>query len=235
VLQQAKPSNLRKTPSLCGPFKEVHNSRFVFVYGTHGNPIENQALYKQAERAISEWRSFVKAVQLLSGDKDPLMVRDRELQDDQRRKCNLIFIGTPRTNSVLAEIAGDLPIKMQDDGSTLTFTVAGKTFVSHQTKDTAEHELGMNMIYPSPFNPERYIAVRAGRFYGDGLPVNHKFDLLPDYIIYEGGTDRDGTDYWGDAPNYSRCAGYFDNYWKLDPGLMWTQEPAPHIGGPTGD
>jgi len=225
VLQPGKPSNLRKKPSLCGPFKEVHNERFAFVYGTRGNPIENQALYKQAEKAVREWRDFVKAVPLLSGDKDILMVRDRELQDEHRQKYNLVLIGTPRTNSVFAEVAGKLPIKVKDDGKQVVYVVGNKTFTAAISKDSGESELGLCMIYPSPINPDRYIAVRSGLYYGDGLSINHKFDLLPDYIIYDGARDG-GVGDWDGWPNYSRCAGFFDDYWRLDEDLMWTQEPS---------
>ncbi len=51
--------------------------------------------------------------------------------------------------------------------------------------------------------------------------MNHKFDLLPDYIIYGRSLDREIS---GHSHNRSRCAGFFDKYWQLDEDLMWTQE-----------
>jgi len=205
---------LRKTPSLCGPYKEVHNSKFVFVYGTRGNPVENKRLYEKARQAVDEWRDFTKAVQLFEKKKDPLMVRDRDLEDEQKRKCNLVLIGTPRTNSVLAEIADKLPIKIKDEH---TCVVGDKTF-------TGEN-LGLVMIYPSPFAKGRYIAVRSGKYYGKNLSVNHKYDMLPDFIIYDEGVDRDIPGYYDGKPDRMRCAGFFNKYWELDEKLTWTQGP----------
>jgi len=213
VLDQAKPSALRKTPQLCGPFKDVHNSRFLFVYGTQGDPVENKMIYQQTAAAVDEWRRFTKAVQLLEKEKDPLMVRDRDLDDEQRDKCNLVLIGTPRTNSVLARIADKLPIKFDGNNG----------YIVGNRKITGPG-LGMNMIYPSPFNPNRYVVVKSGLYYGLRLSDNHKFDMLPDFIIYDQDLDREIPDLYDGVPNRSRCAGFFDKYWQLDDDVTWTQD-----------
>jgi len=213
VLEKAMPSGLRKTPQLCGPYKDIHNTRFLFVYGTQGDPVENKMIYQQAEAAVGEWRRFSGAVQLLEKEKDPLMVRDRDLEDEQREKCNLILIGTPRTNSVLKQIADKLPIKFDGDNG----YVVGKHKISGPG-------LGMNMICPSPFNPSRYVAVKSGLHYGLQLSDNHKFDMLPDFIIYDQDLDREIPDQYDGVPNRYRCAGFLDKYWQLDDDLTWTQE-----------
>ena len=215
VLDAAKPAALHKTPRLCGPIKDVFNSRFIFVYGTQGDPVQNKLLYNHAEMSVLEWRKFVKSVQLLEREKDPLMVRDRDLEPEQKQKCNLVLIGTPGTNSVLAEIAGKLPIKFLGE----------KGFAVRERRYEGPG-LGLNMIYPSPFNPDRYVVVKAGVYYGMNLSENHKFDMLPDYIIYDQSPDREIPDMYDGVPNRSRCAGFFDKYWQVDDNLMWTQPPA---------
>jgi len=87
--------------------------------------------------------------------------------------------------------------------------------------------LGLNMIYPSPFAKGRYVVVKSGVYYGRNLSVNHKFDMLPDYIIYSKAIDREIGSYYDGMPNRSRCAGFFDNDWQLSKDLMWIQGPAP--------
>ncbi len=146
---------LRKTPLLCGPIKDVYNTRFIFVYGTRANPVENKGIYNKAVKSVTEWRAFVKSAQLFKKEKDPLMVRDRDLTDEQKKECNLVLLGTPRTNSVLREIADKLPIKFDGD----------HTFVVGNTRYKGT-KLGLNMIYPSPFRAGRYIVVKSGEYYG---------------------------------------------------------------------
>lgn len=212
VLEPARQTPLRKTPDLCGPIKDVHNKPFIFVYGTQGNPVENQPIYKKAKKALNEWRDFVNSAQVFEPGEDILLVRDRDLEDEQKKRCSLILFGTPRTNSVLAEIADRLPIQIKDEH---TFGV-GDTTLSGK-------DLGLNMIYPSPFADDRYVVIKTGTYYGDSLSVNHKFDMLPDYIIYDQSQDYDVPGYYDGKPNRSRCAGYFDKYWQLSDDLMWTQ------------
>jgi hypothetical protein len=53
------------------------------------------------------------------------------------------------------------------------------------------------------------IVVQSGTYWGAALPVNHKFDLLPDYIVFNDTFDL------SDATNNAMAAGYFDNNWQL--------------------
>ncbi len=65
------------------------------------------------------------------------------------------------------------------------------------------------MCYPSPFGEGRMIVIQSGIYWGAALPVNHKFDLLPDYIVFNDTLDI------SDATNKAIAAGYFDNNWQL--------------------
>ena len=212
AVEPPRQSPLRKTSSLCGPIKDAFNSRFLIVYGTQGDPVKNKDVYVMAEQTVKDWRGFVKSVQLLGGEKDLLLVRDRDLTQEQEQAANLILIGTPKTNSVLARIAGKLPVKFGDDGS---FIVGQRKF--------AGDKVGLNMIYPNPSNPARYIVVKAGAYYGQMLSDNHKLDMLPDFIVYDDASDRDGLGMWDGAPNRALCAGFFDKYWGLSDQTTWAQ------------
>ena len=77
-------------------------------------------------------------------------------------------------------------------------------------------------LYPSPFrgqNPEPVVVICAGLWYGREVGFNHKFDLLPDFMLYDDRVDQDGT-----STNRFLCAGFFNAEWKLDEKLMWWSE-----------
>jgi hypothetical protein len=56
--------------------------------------------------------------------------------------------------------------------------------------------------------------VNSGLLWGEHLSVNHKWDFVPDFIIYNDEKD------WDDNNKYL-CAGYFDKRWRLDDSLIW--------------
>ena len=58
--------------------------------------------------------------------------------------------------------------------------------------------------------------IQCGLHWGAGLPYNHKYDFLPDYIVYTDERDQDGS-------NSALCAGFFDKEWALDPGQMYVR------------
>lgn len=188
-----------KRNGLCGPFADVFNGKFLLVFGTKGDEGARRADQILAIRMLKDWYEFSAGLAQVRADVD---VNDQDLAD-----CNLILFGTPKTNAVLARIAPELPIKF-DRGQ----YVIGK--------EKYPDSLGLVMIYPNPLSPKRYVAVCSGLHYGEMLPVNHKYDLLPDYVIFEGPADTDGT-------NWFRCAGFFDSHWKLDESLVEMRGPAP--------
>ena len=71
------------------------------------------------------------------------------------------------------------------------------------------------MIYPNPLNPDRYVVVFSGYPWGEMRGSNHKYDLLPDLIIYNNQFDP------AVKTNHSLCAGFFDTQWKLSDELTW--------------
>lgn len=195
-------TGLRKTPSLCGPVKDAFNNPFLLVYGAASRDSENMA-----RRWAKEWDAFAKGY--------PRLRSDDKLSDKEIASNNLLLFGTPATNKFLARVADKLPIRITED----TFAIGEHTFPSKGN--------GLIFCYPNPLNPARYLVVHAGLFYGDALSDNHKYDLLPDFIVYNADRDYDST-------NCYLCAGFFDMGWKLDPALLWLSDgkPRPKPGVP---
>ena len=55
------------------------------------------------------------------------------------------------------------------------------------------------------------VVVQSGEFWGGALPLNHKFDLQPDYLVFTSGIDR------SDSTNQVITAGFFNNIWEVEP------------------
>ena len=188
----ASPADgLVKTPSLCGPAKEVYNSRFIIVYGD-----DSKAL---AERAAKEWHAFAKGPARLKPH-DAVTAQDIE-------HANLILFGRPKENAILRKIVGRLPVGITDSG----FEVGARRF--------SDPDLGLIMIYPNPLNPRRYVQINVGAFYGEKLSSNHKYDFLPDFIIFHG--SKFDTYDQDNMTNTARAAGFFGTRWQLDERATW--------------
>jgi hypothetical protein len=208
-LAESKATPLRKKPSLCGPIKDAFNARFHLVYGTAGDKEATDRNRTLARQVQKEWYSFAKGFRNV--------VPDTSVTDAEMARSNLILFGTPKTNALLARMAPKLPIRFTDEG----YELLGKTYKAGETT-------GLIFIYPNPLapstslgaGPDRYIVVYDGQHYGEKLGENHKYDLLPDFIIYS-----DEPDY--DDSNSYHVAGFFDTAWQLDPKLAWTSDGHP--------
>ena len=197
---------LAKRHGLTGPIKDAYLSPFVMVYGTVGPPEAAVRSKRNAHAAAAAWEAFAKAWPRLKADED--------VSAGDLKAHNLILFGTPATNLILKKIADKLPIQIGER----SFAVGGQTFEGD--------DVGLAMIYPNPLNAQRYVVVYSGQPWGEGLPFNHKFDLLPDYLIfsseYESGLIS--VPYAGRGPNKHVCAGLFDTNWEFDQELMWLGE-----------
>jgi len=196
-----RAGKLRKTPRLCGPGKAAYYRRFLMVIGSQGDTQEDAKRFRQAViDAASEWYRFTKSM--------PRVRRHTNVTDADVKQSNLILYGKPSNNTKLKEIADKLPIKITDLG----FEFQGRTYSSKTH--------GLVMIYPNPQNPARYVMVRSGLPYGGQLSANHKYDLLPDFVIFRNGTDYDDTD-------QAVVAGFFDENWQVAERLIWRRGPKP--------
>jgi hypothetical protein len=189
-----------KRKGLCGPVEEVFDTPFLVVQGTAGDNADDADLAAKVGTWANEWDAFA--------DGYPRVATDAEVTDKDLNRYNLVLFGTPHTNSLLARIADKLPINIGDH----EYKVGDRGFRGKQ--------LGLVMCYPNPLAPHKYVLVYSGEYYGTKLPVNHKHDLLPDFLIFR--ADRflyDDTNEWV-------CGGFFDSTWHLSPDTTWVNERA---------
>lgn len=181
-----------KRKGLCGPVEEVFDRPFIVVRGTGSEQAK-----AAAETWARQWDAFA--------DGEPRIADDTEITDDQVRDFNLVLFGTPEENRVVARIADRLPIHFLDNG----YRIGEQEF--------REDDLGIVFCYPNPEAPDRYVAVYAGPLYGSRLPINHKHDLLPDFLVFRGHEfDYDDANQWV-------CGGFFDAMWRLNPETTWVR------------
>lgn len=209
-----------KSPALCGPIKNIYRDPFLLVYGTlKRKPTAFRSIvavsvdHANALRFTEEWSIYCDGVPRLRADKD--------LSEDDRKNYNLILFGTRESNSVLAGIADNLPLELLPNGYRV-----GKDKVEVPNPE----EIGVQFCYPSPFDARRMIVVQSGLFWGTKLPDNHKFDLLPDYIVFdntiEPGAQTDHFDLT-DMTNRALVTGFFDGKWQFSPPKAADAAPKP--------
>jgi dienelactone hydrolase len=192
-----EPSPLRKSRELCGPVKEAFNAPFLAVRGTRGGDRTRERIAGAADRFLREWEAFACG--------RPRVKNDVEVTAGDIRKYNLVCFGSPQSNAVLTAIASRLPFRFDRNGYGV-----GEFLVRPQGDET----LGFVACYPNPAAGNRLVVVMDGLYYGDALPINHKWDLVPDYLVFTGERGPRGT-------NAPRLAGYFDSSWNVDVSLQY--------------
>ncbi|MBI3921832.1 MAG: prolyl oligopeptidase family serine peptidase [Armatimonadetes bacterium] len=190
------PPGPQKVNGRYGPIKEAFNEPFLLVYGTQGGDRTKVTLSAKAQKMEEEWRRFA--------DGSPTVKTDAQVTETDLVQRNLILFGDASQNLVVARLQKQLPIEFKEG----EYHVNGQTYRGE--------DLGFMMLFPNPLNPKRYVVVQTGVYWGDSLPINHKFDLLPDFLVYNNRTDT------SDYTNKYVCAGFFNNNWQVDKNLIWT-------------
>ena len=100
-------NNLAKTPGLQGPIDDAFLSRFVFV-PPNANPINKSTgewVQQEMKDAISQWHRQFRGNVIIKNVNE-LTALDRD--------SNLILWGDPKSNPLIAKIAGQLPIEWNE-------------------------------------------------------------------------------------------------------------------------
>jgi hypothetical protein len=191
-----EPSALAKTASLAGPVREVFCRPFVVIRGTQGEERQRRLASESADRFAAEWYDFAKGRPRICSDEEAMNAPERI------EGLNWVLFGTPDTNSILRRISSKLPIVYSGHEA----TVGGRR-VSLEGR-------GLVFCYPNPERPDTLVAVFSGHPYGEHMPINHKWDFIPDFLVFSPERDDDDT-------NKPIVAGYFDSNWRFSKNLTW--------------
>ena len=174
-------AGVTNAPPACGPVKDAFLSPFVFVLA--GDPAD-AGLQARFTRAATDWFRFSKAMPRLSTEKTAT--------PEQLASCNVFLFGEPENSALIRKVLADSPVTVKGD----RYIAGAKSFPRSGN--------GLYLVRPSPWNPAKRAVVQAGIPWGDRLPENHKYDILPDYIVYS------STTYDDDDSNTALAAGFFD-------------------------
>jgi len=187
TIAKGEPAGLRKTHGLQGPVDDAFMDAFLCVRPT-GTPW-NAVAGERPDQALSVFQAnFAK---WLRGDvrvKNDRAVTDRDIADH-----NLILFGDPNSNSVIAKVAGKLPLRWTKS----SIEIGAHTF------SAADHVAVI--VYPNPLNSKRYVVLNSGHTFGDEDFRGTNAWLYPrigDYAILTANGDI-------------ALSGFFDERWQL--------------------
>ncbi len=158
----------RKAPGVQGPIDDAFTHEFLCVKGTGvaWNDGPAKAADAQLERFEREWDKWMRGKLVVK--------KDTEVTKDDINSKNLILFGDPGSNTLIAKVLGDLPLKWNKD----QLVVASQKYES-------EKYLPM-MVYPNPLNTRKYVVLNSGHtfheaeFRGSNVLL---FPRLGDYAV----------------------------------------------------
>ncbi len=144
----------------------VTSSWHVRVYGTGGSQAENEAARRLAQQPMPPSVDLVLPA-----------VPDTAFRPEAWHQANLLLIGTPSTNTVLASLASRLPVAFGED----RVTVAGKV--------ESGRDLLVAFTCPNPRQPSQRLGVLAPTSAAAYEALPHLPRGWPDYLV----AHADGT------------------------------------------
>lgn len=175
-----------KNVELEGPIAKAISERHVYVYGTEGNPSQDE-IRKRYDLAFAaaNWsvfrNPFLGRVMAF-----PRILSDKEVRESDLKSANIILFGTRETNSIIKKYADALPLELASDAT-----------------DTG-------LIYVYPLNG-KYVVINSGlpwwnndnpfSFYA-ALPFQ-QLSSLKDFVVFNKSAATPIVE------------GFFDKNWKL--------------------
>ena len=195
-----QPAALHKNERLPGSTTDFTVTPFAIVIGTVSKDPEMAALCRRkAETFINGWRDWQK--------QEPRVFEDTAMKDADVAKYSLLLIGGPDANRVTAQLATRLPLQISTD----RIAIDGKSF--------AVKDAGVQMIYPNPLNPERYVWIAAGTstdgMYFCGPSPTNSYDW--EYIVMDGHIPARGQS--ASSLKTRVVSGMFDYNWRYSDAL----------------
>jgi hypothetical protein len=154
-----------KRPGLTGPIDDAFTTKFLCVRGT--GAAWNAKVHKYADASLKrfayEWHRYFRGELPVKDDKD--------VTDDDVRECNLILFGDPGSNSRIARVLPDLPVRWTES----ELVVAGTAYPA------ADHAPAL--IYPNPASvtsgKARYVVINSGHTFREAELNKLNYLLFP--------------------------------------------------------
>jgi len=184
-----------KRPGLEGPLGDAWFGPLIVVYGTLV-PAELEVNRLTAER-LSMHAPWI--------DVRVPVLADVEVTDADLVGRSVILVGRPAVNALTLRVAPAL------DAAGIHFSERGLDIDGRHFEGP---DIGISVIRPSPFDPDRYIVLHAGLGPDGTLSARYLPELAPDYLVY----DSRMRAVFGDRILGARDAlmgGFFDANWAF--------------------
>jgi predicted esterase len=180
-----KPAKVHKNHDIEGPVSHAFAGPFILVGNSGGSAEELKLENAVLDAMAKHWEEtfFVPCRRKL----------DKEITDADIRDNNLIFAGTPQTNTLLKRVGGQIPLRVEP----------ARLQVGDASYDGKD--LSATIVYPNPLNPRRYIVVtESNNFASFVLPQPNPARMCwYDVAVWRSGPGR----------VFLKWAGYWDNTW----------------------
>lgn len=193
-----RPAKLHKQRTLPGSFDDFFNTPFAVVVGTSSKDARVNAICRaHAEQFASSWEQWQKY--------RPRYFLDTEISDADIEKYSLLLIGGPEANRVASRLAAHAPLRIRGD----VITIDGQSFEARNA--------GVQMLYPNPRNPQRYLWLTAGTSAsGLGFAAPSPYNLSAwDFFIDDGRVPAPREQVMRERTRV--VSGQFDHNWRYAP------------------
>jgi pimeloyl-ACP methyl ester carboxylesterase len=179
------PEGLRKRHGLQGPVDDAFVDSFLCVRPTGQGTKATEYGLATLERFQKDFAKWLRG--------EPRVKNDRDVTAADIANHNLILFGDPWSNSVIAKVAGKLPVKW----TKTEIALAGRTVDASAYAPV--------LVYPNPLNPNRYVVINSGHSFSESDWSGTNANLYPhigDYALM------------GIADGSVAQSGFFDERWK---------------------
>ena len=195
------PASLRKTPQIAGSISDLATTPFAVVIGTISKDSSMKTMINtKAQQFIGYWKNWQKY--------EPRVFKDTELPREDVKKYSLLLFGGADDNSITKMLGDTIPLKISTDGIEIT----GRKF---QAQDAF-----VQMVYPNPLNPERYISVIGATSSAGMYLYNGNSDSRYDFFIQDGCIPDNHRGRPMDK--LSIASGFFGSDWRINDRFLET-------------
>lgn len=184
----------RKIAGTQGPIDDAFLEPFVVVKPAKESkfPAVQRWMDLELPHFVDRWRALMRA---------ELSVEDAEdLDHEDLQERNLVLWGEPETNLMIAEIAGDLPLRWTE------------TEIQMGDRSWPRDSHLPAFIFPNPLNPRRYVVINSGLTFREDHDRTNSLQnpKLGDWSII--GLDEPPS---GKRPGRIAAHGFFDRAWSV--------------------
>ncbi len=187
VNKKFSPGLTAKQQGAEGPLSAAVSSNHVYVYGTGGNPSQEELAARRAAIAsLADWTGMGGRIMVF-----PRVISDKEVRQSDYETSNLILFGTKETNAIIEKFADRLPVHLNDDANDY-----GLVYIFPLN----QHYIIVNSGLPWWTPPKQEGGPGGIAFMGSKAEALNQFQ---DFILFK------------ETPDNVVAGGTFDNNWKL--------------------